>query len=81
MSSEENISPVVWEYLRAQPTKIASKILDKLDYDICYFYSDGWGIRIERTYSGAEIPDYIYEYIVKHEDKILKLAREKRNDQ
>jgi hypothetical protein len=65
----------VWGYLRAQNTKIAQKCLEALDEDIAFFYSDGWEILIEKTYSGAVIPDYLYNYIKRHEKKILSTVK------
>ena len=78
--SDKNITPAVWQYLREEKTKIAKRILDALDYDICYFYSDGWSITLEKTWSGARIPDYLFNYIKKHEQKILTYAREAGNE-
>jgi len=71
----KNINAKVWEYLELQDTKIAKRILDALNYDICLFYKeDDNSITIERTWSGAVIPNYLFNYIVKHNNKIIKFA-------
>ena len=75
MKMTKNINAKVWEYLELQDTKIAKRILDALNYDICLFYKeDDNSITIERTWSGAVIPNYLFNYIVKHNNKIIKFA-------
>ena len=68
----ENITDTVWDYLQGEDTKIAKKILVALDYDIASFidYKDG-EIYIEKVYSGAFIPNYLFNYIQSHAKKIL----------
>ena len=68
----ENITDTVWDYLQAEDTKIAKKILVALDYDIASFidYKDG-EIYIEKVYSDAFIPNYLFNYIQLHAKKIV----------
>lgn len=73
----EYISKQVWQYLREQDTKIAKKILNALDYDIAEFVRYDLTIHIEKTYSGVYIPDYLFNYIQKHENKILTYVMER----
>lgn len=67
------ITSEVWAYLGAQNTKIARRILKALDYDIAGFVQYDNTIHIEKTYSGAYIPDYLFNYIKAHESKILNI--------
>ncbi len=65
------INKEVWQYLRGQNTKIANRILDALNYDIAQFVRYDDSIDIEKTWSGAYIPNYLFDYIKRHETKIL----------
>lgn len=70
----KNITDKVWQYLQEQDTKIAKRVLDALNYDICYFYTDGDSITLERTYSGAVIPNYLFNYMVRNNNKIINFS-------
>lgn len=73
------INTEVWAYLKNQNTKIAKRILEALDYDIAQFVRYDLEIHIEKTYSGAVIPDYLFNYIKSHESKILKFVKDQEN--
>lgn len=65
------INKQVWNYLKNQNNKISARILKALNYDIAQFVRYDDTIHIERTWSGATIPDYLFNYIKAHEKKII----------
>lgn len=67
----EYINQAVWDYLRKQDNKISARILNALNYDIANFVRYDDTVHIERTWSGATIPDYLFNYIEKHQKKII----------
>lgn len=71
----EDITPQVWLYLQEENTKIAKQILRALDYDIARFivYNNSV-IFIEKVTRYSVIPNYLHDYIDRHNNKIIKWA-------
>lgn len=65
------MNATVWNYLEGEDTKIAKRILKALNYDIAQFVRYDDTIHIERTWSGAVIPNYLFNYIEKHQKTII----------
>jgi len=65
------INATVWDYLQGENTQVAKRILTALNYDIAQFVRYDDTIHIERTWSGAVIPNYLFNYIKSHQNKII----------
>jgi hypothetical protein len=65
------INSTVWNYLEGEETKVAKRILKALNYDIAQFVRYDDTIHIERTWSGAVIPNYLFNYIQSHQNRII----------
>ena len=65
------INATVCDYLQGEDTKVAKRILTALNYDIAQFVRYDDTIHIERTWSGAVIPNYLFNYIKSHQNKII----------
>lgn len=74
------INGTVIDYLKQQDTKIASRILTALDYDIAQFVQYGDTIDIEPVTRYSYIPDYLYDYIKRHQHKIINSTRVRCNN-
>jgi hypothetical protein len=70
----KDITDTVWDYLQGEETTIAKRILKALDYDICHFIAYNDTVLIEKTYSSATIPNYLFDYIQQHNDKIIAFS-------
>lgn len=71
------INGTVWDYLAQQDTKIAKRILNALNYDIAQFVRYDDAIDIEPLTRHSYIPDYLYDYIKRHQHKIVNLSNER----
>lgn len=68
----EDITPQVWLYLQEENTKIAKRILKALDYDIARFIVYNHSvIFIEKVTRYSVIPNYLNDYIDRHNNRIL----------
>lgn len=68
------MNATVWNYLEGESTKTAKRILKALNYDIAQFVRYDDSIHIEKTWGGAVIPDYLFNYIKSHEKKIIAFS-------
>lgn len=68
----KDITNQVWSYVMADKNKESVKVLNKLNYDIARFYNlDNEKIIIEPVTLQSNIPNYLYNYIIKHNDNII----------
>ena len=62
----EYITPELFEYCENSNTKIAKRVYDNvLNYDLLQIVQDREVYWIEKTWSGAIIPEYAYTFIEK----------------
>jgi hypothetical protein len=74
MKLHKDITRQVWAYILTDKTKIAKRVLNKLDYDIANFVQVDDSIIIEPVSSFVSVPDYVYDYIKKHEKNIISFS-------
>jgi hypothetical protein len=66
----EYITPELFEFCENSKLKIAKRVYDNvLNYDLMAVLSDGNTWYIEKTYSAAVIPEYVYKWLKTHYKK------------
>lgn len=63
--STKYITKELWEHVEKQKTKIAKRVYNVLNHDNFYLILDGDIFYFEQTWSGATIPNYCREYVIK----------------